>query len=251
MDLLLTFDWWVVAILAAIAGVARGLSGFGIGLIMMPIGGALLTPAFMVPVLSILDSPASVFLLAEAWKRIDKRDVLILASAAAVCMPAGIWILTYVEAGTVAVCANAVALATAVALLAGLRLRGAPSLARSMATGGLSGVLQGAAALPGPPIILGWVAAQIPGPALRANIIAYFALIDALVVPMLWISGLFTVEVLWFGASLLPLYLGGVLIGRKAFGLISEGLFRRVVLGLVILGALSGIVVVSLGSGAG
>lgn len=243
MDILWTLDWGIVAILAAVAGVARGLSGFGIGLIMMPIGGALLTPAFMVPVLAILDTPASLYLVAEAWRRIDRRDALTLAGAAIVCMPIGIWVLTYVEADVVAIGANAVALATAVALLAGLTLGGRPSLRRSLATGALSGMLQGAAALPGPPIILGWVAAQVPGPMLRANIIAYFAIIDALVVPMFWIAGLFTADVLWFGASLLPIYLGGVWLGRHAFGYVSEKVFRRVVLGLVILGALGGIIV--------
>lgn len=251
MDLLLTFDWWVVAVLAAMAGVARGLSGFGIGLIMMPVGGALLTPAFMVPVLSLLDTPASLYLVTESWKRIDRRDVLNLAGAAIVCMPLGIWILTYVEADIVAIGANAVALMTALALLAGLKLGGRPSLPRSLATGALSGLLQGSAALPGPPIILGWVAAQVPGPMLRANIIAYFAIIDALIVPMFWISGLFTADVLWFGASLLPVYLGGVWLGGRAFGRVSETAFRRVVLGLVILGALGGIAVALLGDTVG
>ena len=241
MDTLFTLEWGVVAGLAAAAGVARGLSGFGIGLIMMPIGASLLTPAFMVPVLSVLDCPASLVLVREAWKQVDRRALAWLAGAALVAMPAGIALLKVVEAETLAIAVNVMVLATALALLAGLKISGEASRLRTVVTGALSGLMQGAAALPGPAVILGWVAAQVPGPTLRANIIAYFALIDAIAVVMLTLSGVFTWDTLIFGLSLLPIYLGGVVVGRRLFGVISERAFRRVVLGLVILGSVTGI----------
>lgn len=243
MDILFTFPWWVVAGLAAVAGVARGLAGFGIGLIMMPIGATLVPPLMLVPVLFVLDAPASIFLLRSAWKQIDRRDVAILACAALAGMPIGIVLLKAVDAGTLAIAANVVALAAALALLAGLRLSGRPSLGRSIGTGALSGILQGSVALPGPPIILGWVAAQVAGPVLRANIIAYFALIDAMILVIFTVSGFFTWDVLIFGGSLLPIYLAGVLVGRSLFGVVAERAFQRIVLGLVVLGSVSGLAV--------
>ena len=241
MDNLFTLEWGVVVGLAAAAGIARGLSGFGIGLIMMPIGASLLTPAFMVPVLSVLDFPASMVLVREAWRQVDRRALAWLAGAALVAMPVGIALLKVVEAETLAIAVNVMVLATALALLAGLKISGEASRLRTIVTGALSGVMQGAAALPGPAVILGWVAAQVPGPTLRANIIAYFALIDAIAVVMLTVSGVFTWDTLIFGLSLLPVYLGGVVIGRRLFGVISERAFRRFVLGLVILGSVTGI----------
>lgn len=239
-DLLLTPAWWVMAGLAAVAGVARGLSGFGVGLVMMPVGAILFGPQIMVPVIALIDIPASLYLMGGAWRIFDRRDVGRLTLAAVLFLPVGIYALTVLDAALLVLLVNGLALIAAAALLAGVRLGGRPSTGRSVTIGALAGLLQGSISLPGPPVILGWVAAQVPGPVLRANIIMFFLAIDMIAVPMHWAAGLFTAATLAIAVSLGPIYLCGVVVGRRLFGRVPPDAFRRVVLGLVILGALSG-----------
>jgi uncharacterized membrane protein YfcA len=241
MDVLLSSAFMIMAGFAAVAGVARGLAGFGVGLIMMPLGAVLLTPQVMVPVIALIDIPVALYLMGSAWRDFDRRGVFPLIAAAALFMPLGVYALTVVDGVTLSIVVNVLAFLAAVALLAGSRIKGGPSLGRTLGTGALAGLLQGSVSLPGPPIILGWVAAQVPGPVLRANIIVFFLFIDVVVVPMHWAAGLFTEHTLILAAGFLPIFFGGTVIGRHLFGRVPEVWFRRVVLGLVIAGALAGI----------
>jgi uncharacterized membrane protein YfcA len=241
MELLLTPAWWVMAGLATVAGIARGLAGFGVGLVMMPVGAILFGPQIMVPMIALIDIPAALYLMGGAWRIFDRRDVGRLTLAAVLTLPLGIYALTVLDAAVLALAVNAIALAAALALLAGVRIGGRPSAARSISIGAVAGLLQGSVSLPGPPVILGWVAAQVPGPVLRANIIMFFLVIDAVAVPMHWAAGLFTEAALVAAASLGPIYLAGTVAGRHLFGRVPPEVFRKVVLGLVILGAASGI----------
>lgn len=226
-----------------LAGVARGLAGFGFGLIVMPIGALLFMPQTLVPVLALVDIPAAILLLGGAWRLANQREVTPLILAAVICLPVGVWLLLVVSAEALTVFVHVLVLCVGIALLRGLKWQGPPSMARTLVLGGMAGMLHSSVSLPGPPIILGWVAANLPGAVLRANIIVFFLAIDIISLPILWTAGLFTQPVLILAASMTPVYLGGVLLGRALFPYISEKLFRRAVLGLVILGALSGLIV--------
>lgn len=242
MDILFTSAWWVVACLAVVAGIARGLAGFGIGLIMMPVGAALLTPQIMVPVLTAIDAPVALLLIWSAWREFDRRNVFTLILSAVVCLPVGVYLLTVVDAVTLSLFVNVSVLLVAIALMSGFVIRGRASTARDVGIGGLSGVLHGSVSLPGPPIILGWVATQTPGPKLRANIIVYFMFIDVLVIPVHWTAGLFTEPALWLAASLAPIYFAATMVGKGLFGKVPEKWFQRLVLSLVMIGAVGGLI---------
>lgn len=243
MDALFTFSWLVLAMLLTLGGIARGLAGFGVGLIVMPIGILLFTPQTLVPILALVDSPAALILAGGSWRLADRREVAPLALAAVFCLPIGVWLLHVIPADFLVLFVHLFVLSVAIALLCGLRWKTPPNLGRTLCLGGLSGALQSAVGLPGPPIILGWVAANLPGPVLRANIILFFLILCILSLPVLWGAGLFTQPVLILTVSLMPLYLAGILIGRRLFGVVSEEGFRRFVLALVILGAVSGLIV--------
>jgi len=228
--------------LAFIAGIARGLTGFGIGLIMMPIGAGLLTPQVMVPVLSAIDLPVAILLIWSAWREFDRKNVFTLIVSAVICLPIGVFLLTIVDAATLSLVVNGIVLGAAIALLSGFAIKGKASTVRDAGIGGLSGILQGSVSLPGPPIILGWVATQTPGPKLRANIIVYFLFVDLLVLPVHWTAGLFTEQVMWLVVSFGPIFFVATIVGKALFGFVPENWFQRLVLGLVILGAVGGMI---------
>ena len=233
---------WAVCAFALAAGVARGLAGFGIGLVMMPVTTAVFGARVAVPMLALLDLPVTIWLARGAWRSFDRREVGILSLAAALGIPVGIWTLLVVDPADMKIAVGVLVLLSAVALLAGFRISGTPSAARTSGTGFVAGLLQGAVGLPGPPVILGWLAAQVPGARLRANIIMFFVGLIAIVVPSHWVAGLFTEQVVLLAVLVVPFYILGTAGGVLCFGRIPEKTFKRFVLGLVCAGAVSGLV---------
>lgn len=230
---------WAVFGIALAAGFARGLAGFGVGLVMMPITASVLGPAVAVPLLALIDVPTAIWLARKAWHDFDRREVGILVFACAVGSPVGIAILIYVDPDTIKTAVSVIVLLFAAALLAGFKLTGEASTKRTAATGFAAGLLEGSVSLPGPPIILVWLATQVPGMRLRANIIMFFFGMMLVVVPAFWIAGLMTPYTLWATAAVFPFFGVGVVAGNLAAGHVPETLFRKLVLGLVAAGAVA------------
>lgn len=238
-DIAQTPGLWAVLAFAVLAGFARGLAGFGVGLVMLPVTAATLGPTVAVPVLALIDVPTAMWLARTVWHNVDRRELAILLLSALVGIPAGIAVLIVIDPAVMKTGVSIIVLAFAVALMLGLRLPGDPSVTRSSITGFSAGALQGAVGLPGPPLILGWLASQVPGPRLRANTIIFFAGLMLIAVPGYGIAGLLVRDTVLTALIVFPFFLGGVIAGNKASGHVPEDLFRKIVLGLVVAGAVS------------
>ena len=232
---------WVFAF-AMLTGFARGLAGFGVGLVMLPITAATLGPTVAVPVLALIDLPMAMWLAKTVWHDFDRRELAVLVTAALVGIPVGIAFLLIIDPGAMKVGVSVIVLAFAIALMLGLKLPGRPSVQRSATTGFAAGLLQGAVSLPGPPLILGWLASQVPGPRLRANTIIFFAGLMLIAVPGYGFAGLLVENTLIYAALVFPFFGGGVIAGKLAAGHVPEIQFKRVVLCLVVAGAISAMV---------
>ncbi|RWX25430.1 sulfite exporter TauE/SafE family protein, partial [Rhizobium leguminosarum] len=53
---------------AFIAGLARGFSGFGAALILIPLGGAIVGPKLISPILLVIDGIATLGMIPPAWR---------------------------------------------------------------------------------------------------------------------------------------------------------------------------------------
>lgn len=233
---------WPVFAIAIAGGLARGLAGFGVGLVMMPICASVLGPAVAVPMLVLIDAPTAAWLATKVWKDFDRREVSVILIACAVGAPIGIAALLIVEPETIKNFASIIVLLSAVALIFGFKLKGEPSTQRTAGAGLAAGILEGSVSLPGPPLVLVWLASQVPGKQLRANIIIFFLGMTIIVVPAFAIAGLMTPHMIMTTFAVFPFYAAGVFVGNLLAGHVPEKLFKRCVLGLVVAGALSALV---------
>ena len=99
--------------------------------------------------------------------------------------------------------------------------------------GFISGILHGSITLSGPPVVITLTNQEVPKRAFRANMIAYFMLLNLITLPFHQYGGLFTDSCLKLSFLLLPGMLIGAFLGTRLVKKVDEASFRKLVLVLV------------------
>jgi uncharacterized protein len=229
-----------LAIAAAVAGLVRGLSGFGSAMIFVPIAGALTSPSTAVVLLFVTDELLTLPMVVAATKRCSWREVLLLAAGAACTVPVGVWLLVVLDPTLMRWVISSLILVLVAVLASGWRWRRPPSQVSTVAVGGASGLTGGMTGLGGPPVILFWMAGQ-DGPAqVRANIIVFLTFTGVFNFVGYVVGGLITDERVALGLALTPAYGLALLLGVWLFRFATPRFFRGLALGLCALAALTG-----------
>lgn len=231
-----------LALAAAItfaAGFIRGFSGFGAGMIYVPLIGALYGPRFSVTTILLLDFICSLPFLLPALPHVRWRETLPLLLAAAITIPLGTMALIYVDPGPMRWAIASIVVVFVLLLASGWRYHGAPKLPITLGVGAISGVLGGATQIPGPPVIIYWLGGAISAAGVRANLIAYFALFDLFSIFVYGWSGLLTNEVFWFGLLMFVPFLSGMAGGSMVFAFVSDRNYRSAAYVIILFAAIS------------
>ena len=231
---------WLAAA-AFVAGLVRGFSGFGTAMIYLPVAGQVLNPFAAITTLLVMDVVAPLPKLPGAWREGSPGDILRLFAGLVVVMPVGLWTLTRVEPEVFRYVVSVVALVLLAALVTGLRFRGRLTRPMVFGTGGLSGYLMGVAGLPGPPVILLYMASALPAHVIRANIFVYLVLTDLAMLPMLAAFGRLETGAVVAGALMILPNMAGIFAGARLFVPGRERVYRGVAYAVIAVSALSGL----------
>jgi uncharacterized protein len=223
---------WLMAIVL-VAGIVRGFAGFGTGLIVSPACAALFSPQAALITLFILDLGPSNLLVLQAWKYVRWREVIPMSIGNALLFPAGLLFLKFGDPLLLRWAITIVVLAFVALLLSGFRYAGERKFPVSVAVGSMAGFLSGFAGIPGPPVILYWMAAAATHGVVRANLIMFFALGEIISGIGLWLGGIFALRYVLMGAIACLPYLLGLLLGSALFRLASERAYRTVAIVMV------------------
>jgi len=245
----LALDWPTLGFAVAVillAAVVRGYSGFGFSAIVVTGLTLVLPPAEVVPIALLLEIAASLGMLRYVWAEISWHLVRWLLLGAALGMPAGFVLLGTVPADAMRAVISLLVLALSLLIWRGFRLRGAPGGCGVFATGVVSGIANGTAAIGGLPVVLFLLSTATGAAMTRATLIFYFMVGDVYGTAVAAAQGLVAGETLArAGALLLPLYLG-VALGNRRFLKSPPETFRRLALlllmGLSTLGLLRAVV---------
>ena len=143
------------ALLAMFAGaVIRGYSGFGSSMFWVTSISLVVPPAEIVPTIYMLEVLASAHLLRRAWGEVDWRSVRWMLLGALVATPAGVILLATLPAAPMRVAISLVVLGAVIVLWRGVRLERRLGPAATIATGAVSGLVNGATSAGGPPAVL-------------------------------------------------------------------------------------------------
>ena len=234
-------DLWWLAAAAFTAGLVRGFAGFGTAMIYLPVAGQFLSPFAAITTLVVFDLVSPLPNAPRAWRDGHPADVARLGIGLALSLPLGVFTLTLVAPDVFRYAVSIIALLLLVFLVTGVRYRGRLTRPMVFGTGGLSGYLMGVAGLPGPPVILLYMASPHPASVVRANTLLYLILTDIVFLPMIAAFGRLDTEAVFLGGVLiLPSVLGN-LLGARLFRPGGERVYRGVAYAVIAVSALSGL----------
>ncbi len=231
-----------VAIAAALgAAFVRGLAGFGMAILLVPMLGLAIPPSEAVVVANWLAMLIGLVGLKKILHASEKSAFQISA-VAMLATPLGVWLLSLADPALARLLIALIAFgAFLLVLLPKKPAHYAPSLPETGGTGLLSGVLTGFAGMPGPPVVPYYLRREIPAQLARASMMTIFLATSFAGVVSAYALGVATVREPMLAAVLFPAVLLGNWLGTLAFGKVSDAAWRSFtggVLGLAALAAL-------------
>lgn len=231
-----------VAFAAALgAAFVRGLAGFGLAILLVPVLGLAVPPREAVVVANWLGLLIGLVGL-RAILGASEKSAFQISLVAMATTPLGVWLLRMSDPSFARLLIALIALGSfLLVLLPKKPTHYAPSLPETGGTGVLSGILTGFAGMPGPPVVPYYLRREIPAGLARASMMTIFLATSFAGVVSATALGVATLREPLLAALLFPAVLLGNWLGHLAFGKISVRAWRSftgIVLGLSALAAL-------------
>ncbi len=220
----------VVVAIVFLAGLMRGITGFGGAMLMAPPLSFLIGPVATVVTALVLECMAALVMFPDALPKINKSVLASLILPACLTVPLGGYLLVTLDPLIARKFIAAVVVVFSLALLTGVRYSGRPRLTTSLFLGGVVGVLLGSTSVGAPPVILYLLSGPDPHTVTRANLTVFVTAISVVGLVMLLFAGAMTGRLMLSAVLLCVPYLGATWLGGKLFGRMSEVAMRRLAL---------------------
>ena len=216
--------------------------GFGATLIVVPCLISIYGPIEAVVIASIIEIPAVLSLLPTAIRQADWRHIAPVGLASLITIPFGASLLVILDPDLSRRIIAIAVIVFALLLATGWRYKSPPGLAMKIGVGAASGVTSGLANIGGPIVVMFLVASHAAAAGVRAGIMAYFSISAAYRIAVYAVIGIYTSQFIGVGVLLCVPYLVAIWIGAKLFNKVSEKLFMRLAIGLVLTAGLVALV---------
>ncbi|MCB2067261.1 MAG: sulfite exporter TauE/SafE family protein [Erythrobacter sp.] len=229
MDLIAGFSTLQIAVaVAATLGAAfiRGLTGFGFGILLVPILALALTPVQAVLAINIMAGLLAFSELRLILRHAERRSALTICAMVLLATPLGLMLLDATPRGLARLLIALVALSAFFAVLLPRRGADQPGHLTTGLTGLVAGLLTGFAAMPGPPVVPYYVGRDIPRVTAKASMVAVFGVAALTGVASGAALGVLEWRIVALSVGLFPLVLLGNWVGSHAFGKGNDKLWR-------------------------
>ncbi len=237
---MIEFDYSAAQIAAALlaalgSAFIRGLAGFGMAIILVPILALALSPVDAVLTTNVL---AVLLGLSEIGRllRGAERSAWTIIALIAVTTPPGLYLLTVTTPGAARVFIALIAVSAFAALYLPRKDEPTHGTATTVGVGALSGLMTGYAGMPGPPVVPYYVGRDIAREVAKTSMLLIFTFAAAIGLGSGLAIGVLKAEQAVLAAILLPAVVLGNYVGNKASGRIADATWR-ISVGLILGGA--------------
>lgn len=231
----------LVALLAAFGSAfVRGLTGFGMAILLVPILALALAPVDAVLLANFLSLFIGLSQIGRLVRGAEKSAWTIIGLVA-LTTPAGLYLLSVTSPALARVVIAGIALSAFVAILIPRRGARDHHVATTGGVGLLSGLMTGYAGMPGPPVVPYYVGRDIPREVAKASMMLIFTCASAVGLASGTAFGVLDWSLALLALVLFPSVLLGNWLGDRASGRIEDRTWR-ICVGLVLGGAAIGAV---------
>lgn len=235
------FEWTMLTLIVAVAGVVRGCIGFGFSALVVASASLFLQPSQVVPMIAVLEIAASIQMVISTWRDAAWRILLWLLLAALVATPLGVYALVVLPADNIRLLLSILILLLSVLLATGWQYKGTTGPKSYFTLGLVSGVCNGAAGVGGLPVATFLTAMNLSMVQLRATLVVFFLLTDIILLSTASGHGLFDKSLLVTSVIMIAPMALGIFFGSKLFTVLPEKQLRRGVIGLLMFLSVIGI----------
>ncbi|PZT89449.1 MAG: hypothetical protein DI637_06155 [Citromicrobium sp.] len=221
-------DIAVALVAAFVAAYIRGIAGFGMAIVLVPVLALALTPVQAVLVTNGIAVGLGLSEIRNLLRNAE-RSALVIGFWVVLATAPGLWLLNITPADLARVLIAFVALSAFGAVLLPQRAAEIPGPMQTAATGVAAGLLTGFAGMPGPPVVPYYVGRAIPRVAAKASMLLIFTIAAAAGLASGAALGLLDWRDLLLAVLLLPAVWIGNWLGSLAFGKISDRTWRAFV----------------------
>lgn len=228
MELLAGFTWPQLAVALAIGLIAafiRGLAGFGLAILLVPVLALALTPVEAVLTTNVVAMLIGGIELPRLLREAERSVWIIIGIVLLTTLP-GLALLAATPPNIARLLIALVALSAFAAILFPVREPERPGLVTTGLTGVATGILTGFAGMPGPPVVPYYVGRAIPRQMAKSSMILIFTFAALIGIGSGVALGRMEWRLALLGAMLLPVVLLGTWLGRKADGRVSDRTWR-------------------------
>jgi uncharacterized protein len=211
------------------AAAIRGLTGFGMAIILVPLLSLIIRPDQAVVLAILLQFVIGPVGMTMILANAHRQSALLIGGVAMLFTPLGLWLLSHTAPDLARLIIAGIAIGAFVLVIWPRKGISIPRLPATIATGVVAGVLTGFAAMPGPPVVPYYLRSGLSPQQARASMMLVFfgTAIAGTFVALL--MGLASARLIWLTLLLLPPMLIGNRLGQMAFGRISPPLWHGAV----------------------
>ncbi|MCL4672581.1 MAG: TSUP family transporter [Sphingomonadaceae bacterium] len=213
----------------------RGLTGFGMAILLVPVLALALPPVEAVVTANFL----SLFIGLSEVRRLardSEKTAWTLGALVLLATPLGLYALSLTTPAIARLLIALIALSAFVAVLMPPRGAATPTRLVTGGVGVLSGLMTGYAGMPGPPVVPYYVGRHLPRETAKASMMLVFTMAGFAGIVSGAALGVVRLELALFAAALFPTVLVGNWLGARASGRVSDPVWRAFV-GVVLGGA--------------
>ena len=220
------------------SGMIRGFSGFGLSIAAVPLLSLIMPPAQAIPIVLLLQLLISLSGLRAALQICHWPAVRTLAIGALIATPFGAWALARLPAAPVRIAIAVIVFGAVLVLARGFRLQSGAGR-HVLPFGLLSGLFNGLAGLPGPPVIAYFLISPASTAVARASMIVYFLATSAIALAPMAAFGLIDQRSAAAALIAFPVAMVGSALGGRMFQASPDAHYRFVA--LCLLGVVAGL----------